>query len=263
MKLSNSILPVSFFILIIPFVYLTSCINTPESGLIKTKHGWKKYVVDKNGDSTLIVYNEKKQKTSQVQFKNNLYNGIGYNFYLNGKVKNEIHYKNGYKEGVAKWYYEDGTLYRSTTYKKNKKDGVQKRYYRNGQLETEVIYKNNEPQEFKEYKKDGTLITDYPEIKFKEIDKLAFERKYYIDVYLEPKGKNTKLYRIVKLDGSEFEIPLPKGPEESVGRITYFVAPGDILMKKLRIKAVTTTKHGNRLVLYKDYNVAVENRFSN
>jgi len=242
---------------------MSSCRNSSENGnLIETKHGWKEYIVNQQGDSVMIIYNLEKEKTSEVTFKDGLYDGIGYNYYSNGNIKNEIHYKKGRKEGITKWFYENGKPYRFTMYKYGRKNGIRKIFYKDGNLKAEIPYKDDEPQAgLKEYRKDGTLFTDQPKIYFREIDMLAYEDKYYLEVYLKPKRKKVEFYRIKKIDGEEFEIGLPEGTKKGVARITYLIRPGDVLMQKLKIKVVTTTKHGNPLVLYKTYNLAVENRF--
>ena len=248
---------------IMSMLLMNSCQNkTKNSNLFKTKHGWKEYAVNEQGDSVLIIYNSMKKITSKVSFKNGLFDGVGYNYYNNGNVKNEIHYKEGHKDGIAKWYYESGKPYRFTMYKNGIKDGIRKVFYKDGKLKAEIPFKDNEPQPgLKEYKKDGTLFTDQPKIHFREINRLAYENKYYLDVYCKPKRKKVEYYRIKKIDGKEYEIALPEGTEKGVARITYLVRPGDVLMKKLKIKAIVRTRHGNPLVLYKTYNLAVENRF--
>jgi len=253
----------SRFIIVLFFSLLISCRNNSTSNnLIKTKHGWKEYTVNQKGDSIMIIYNSEKKKTSAVTFKNGLYNGVGYNYYPNGVVKNEIHYKAGQKNGITKWFYENGNLYRLTTYKNAKKDGVRKKYYEDGKLKSEVMFKDGNPLPgLKEYKKDGTFYTNLPKIHFREINRLAYERKFFLEVYLKPKGKKATFYRLKKIEGKEYEIGLPDAPKEGVARITYMVQPGQVLMEKLKIKVVATTKHGNPLVLYKSYNLAVENRF--
>ena len=263
----KNLLPVSlkslFLISSVLAILITSCRNNQsDNNLIKTKHGFKEYIVNEQGDSVMIVYNSKKQKTSQVTFKNGFYNGVGYNYYLNGNVKNEIHYKEGHKEGVTKWYYESGKPYRFTMYKNGQKHGIRKVFYKDGKLKAEIPYKNNEPQPgLKEYKKDGTLFTDQPKMYFREVNRLAYENKYYLEIYLKPKRKKVEFYRIKKIDGKEYEIGLPFDEDKGVARITYMVRPGDVLMEKLKIKVVTTTRHGNPLVFYKTYNIAAENRF--
>lgn len=249
--------------LLLMLFLLISCQNNSENNMIRTKHGWKEFVVNSKGDSVMIIYNSNKQKRSEISFKNKLYDGVGYNYYLNGKVKNEIHYKKGKKNGIAKWYYKNGKLYQLTTYKNGKKNGIRKKYYKDGKLEAEMFYKDNIPQPgLKEYKEDGSPVTKYPQIHVEEINKLAFDNKYYLDVYLKPKGKKTSFYRIKNIDGEDFEIALPKGPKKGVRRIPYFLRPGEFLMEKIRIKAITTTKRGNPLVLYKTYRLSVENRFN-
>ncbi len=239
-----------------------SCDKFANKNRHKTKMGWKEFTVTEKGDSIMRVFRSDGFKKSEVTFKNGFNDGVGYNYYENGKVQNEIHYKEGYKDGETKWFYQNGNLYRSTIYEMGKKVGIQKKYYENGKIKAEVPYEDNyRVRGLKEYKKDGSLITDYPRIIFREIDKLAFENKVILEISLKGKGINTKYYRIKKIMGLDHDLSLIGQTKNGKARIVYHLKPGQSIMQKVRIKAVTKTKMGNQKLLYNSYNLAAENRF--
>jgi hypothetical protein len=249
-------------IIIIFTIFLFSCdrFNRPEK--IKHKDGWKELTITKNGDSLMTTFRKDGTKKNAVTFRNGFHDGVGYNYYENGKVQNKIHYKEGYKNGTAEWFYKTGILYRITNYDMGIKVGIQKRYYESGELQAEIPYKNNKITEgLKEYKKDGSLITNYPKIIFEEIDKLAFENKLILKVYLSPKGKKTEYLRLKKIGDEEAPISLSAQTKNGAAFITYPLKPGRSIMEKVKIKVKTKTKLGNTLVLIKKYNLAAENRF--
>lgn len=252
----------TLLILVIVTASLSSCdkFNRPEK--IRHKDGWKEFTVNENGDSLMTIYRKDGVKKSQVTYKNGFHDGVGYNFYDDGKLKNEIHYKEGYKNGVSKWYYKTGILYRETIYQEGKKEGVQKKYYENGKLKAEIPYEDNKVQPgLKEYREDGSQIAKYPKIRFQEIDKLAFENKLILKVYLEPKGRKTKYSRIKKIEGKEYDISLSGQTKNSSAYIEYRLNPGRSVMEKVKVRVKTTTKLGNPLIIIKSYNLAIENRF--
>lgn len=248
--------------LVFTIMSLNSCDKFSRPEKIKHEEGWKEFTINKNGDSLMTIFGKDGVKRSQVTFKKGFHHGVGYNFYADGKVKNEIHYKEGYKDGVSKWYYKTGILYRETIYKEGRKEGIQKKYYEDGKLKAEIPYENNKVMPgLKEYRKDGTQITKYPKLRFQEIDKIAFENKLTLKIYLEPKGRKTKYTRIKKLDGEEHDISLSRQTTNGAAYIEYFLRPGRSVMEKVKIRVKTTTKLGNTLVIIRTYNLAAENRF--
>jgi len=261
MHLKNQIILIAFAL---TFTLITfSCDRFSGPDRTPTKEGWKEFTINENGDSLMTFFKKDGTKKSEVTFKNGFHDGVGYTYYDDGVVQYEIHYKEGYKHGETKWFYESGKLYRTTQYNMGSKDGMQRKYYENGNLKSEVLYKDNEPQKgLKEFKEDGTPYRIYPKIKFKEIDKLAFENKIILQVYLKPKGSKTKYYIVKNIGGEDHYISLSQQTKNGKANIEYYLAPGTSVMEKLQIKVVTQTKRGNPLVLHKTYNMAAENRFN-
>jgi antitoxin component YwqK of YwqJK toxin-antitoxin module len=78
----------------------------------------------------------------------NIFSGIAYSNYKNGKLKNEKKYINGRWTGFEKTYYEDG---QNRTYKEDKKL-IEKRWFPDGK-----IYMDSNKDGFKLYYQNGSL----------------------------------------------------------------------------------------------------------
>jgi antitoxin component YwqK of YwqJK toxin-antitoxin module len=246
-------------VLILVFSSCDDLLN--KRNLIKTKKGFKEYIVTETGDSIVISYNRKKKKLSQYMFKDGYFDGQAYTYYDNGKIQYNIQYSKGYKHGKVKWFFESGKLYRETQYDMGERTGIQKKYYKSGALLAEIPYKDDKVQAgLKEYNEDGTRNHDTPQIKVKEIDKTVFENKVILEFYLEPKAYKIKYFIIETRNGKEYEYSLKKQTKKKKAYLEYNVNPGDIKIEKVKIKAEAKTKLGNPIVLYKTYKLVAENK---
>lgn len=232
-----------------------------KRNLIKTKKGYKEYVVTEARDSIVINYNKNKKKLSQYMFKDGYFDGQAYTYYDNGKVQYDILYYKGYKHGIVKWYFENGLLFRETQYDMGKRIGIQKKYYKSGALLAEIPYGNDKVQEgLKEYNEDGTRNHDTPQIKVKEIDKTVFENKVILEFYLEPIAYKIKYSIIETRNGKEYEYSLKEQTKKKKVYLEYNINPGNVRIEDVKIKAEAKTKLGNPIVLYKSYKLVAENK---
>jgi len=250
----------SAFILL--FLFISSCDQfTSKNTRIRTKDGWKEYSVTVDGDSIQTIYNKNGKKNSEYMFKKGYFHGKAYKYYDNGNIQYELNYVEGYKHGLVKFNYESGKLYKETLYEMGKRTGVQKKYYENGNLQAEIFYKDDKVQPgLKEYKKDGAPYKIFPKLRIKEIDKTVFEDKVILEVYLDPKGSKTRYSIIKTIGGKEYNISLKNKTKKGKAYIEFPVLPGEMILEKVKIKAVTRTKRGNKFILFKTYNLAVENK---
>jgi antitoxin component YwqK of YwqJK toxin-antitoxin module len=208
-------------------------------------------------------------------------------YYQNGKIKsycevNELRKKHG----IAKFYGEDGNLTKSfvydndekitatqhykngnplmeINYKNDQKDGPFRRFYENGQLESEIEYRNDYPGAgLKEYSKTGKLRTKYPSLVVKAIDQLDTNGKYIIEVYFdEQAGRGT--YYVGKLtDGKYMNYQLDKLDESKYrGQLVLKPAIGMIIMEKLNFVGEFKTPTGNKYIVEKSFNLAIDNAY--
>jgi hypothetical protein len=246
------------FCIICSFILATGC-NTVINKQESTSSEDHSFRINENGDTILTKYNENGNLVSEVPVKNHQMNGIAINYYDNGKVQNEISYLNGQKHGRVTWNYENGKLYRETQYNMGVIDGYQKKYYENGKLMAEMKYKDGQLLPVTvEYTKEGN-VKKLPEIRFEAIDKLAFDKRYFLRISLSQKQKETKFYKIAEsMMGNPVKIPLAM--KENYAEMEWIVGEGEYVMEKLKIAAEFTTNLGNQVILESTYNLAIENR---
>lgn len=90
-----------------------------------------------------VLVDELIKKGEVYYYESKIFNGIMFDVYDNGDLKEEVNYKDGIKNGLSKrWYYENGQLRYETNYKDGKHHGLFKWWYDNGQLKEEVNYKD-------------------------------------------------------------------------------------------------------------------------
>jgi hypothetical protein len=208
-------------------------------------------------------YNREGQLLSQVNYVNNVREGMATNFYpITGKVNSTLIYKNGIKEGDEIWYYENVEQpFRVSPFVKGRIEGIQKYYFEDGKLMAEIPYKKGFPGKgLKEYKKDGTLITDYPKLIINQKDHLAQANKVILNVELSDPNTKVKFYRGSLTEGKYlnddlFELATQYGTTQ----IDFNVPPGSTLNQKVTITASYKTKYGIPQVLSRTYNLNVTN----
>jgi hypothetical protein len=199
---------------------------------------------------------------SEVNYNNNLKDGIATNYYAaTGKINSTLVYKHGVKEGDETWYYESGKPYRVSPYINGVIDGVQKLYYENGKSRSEVPYKNGFPGTgLKEYKKDGSLITDYPKIEIRKEDHLKDANKIVLVISLSNNTENVKFYEGSLLEGKYLnkeilELATQKGSTQ----IDFNIAPGVRLNQRVAVTATYKTPMGNPCVITRSYQLQAFN----
>ena len=163
--------------------------------------------------------NKGTEESPLMFYESGLFNGIGFNVYENGQLKEEgsykdgqmiglwksLHensklkedgnYKNGEKDGLWKLYNAEGVLISETKYVYGKKEGVLNRYYDNGKLKGTNNYINGEISGIsKEYTSEGVLIK---ETEYKESKEDGITKEYYDNgqIKKETVMKNGKLVK--------------------------------------------------------------------
>lgn len=227
-----------------------------ENGLIKSEVSVKGNI----REGITKKYDQRGRLISEINYVNNKKEGLYKEFYPSGDVYSSITFKNGIKEGEEIWFYENGKPYRVNPFHMGKINGIQKWYYKTGKLKGEVPYKNGLPGiGLKEYKEDGTLVTSYPEIVFKEIDQVVMLDKFTLQISLSNNSRKVKFY-LDELDEGKYtkkfmvEIPTEKG----IASQTYDVPKGFLKIEKINIIAHYTTPSGLPYIMQKKYNLALQ-----
>jgi len=229
-----------------------------SNGVIKTEtsaKGQLRHGPTKNYDRSGLLL-------SEVNYTDNIMDGQATNYYAkSGKVNSTFFYKKGIKEGDETWFYESGKPYRVSPYIKGKIEGTQKHFYEDGKLQAEVTYKNGfAGTGLKEYKADGTLISDYPTISIRKEDHLKKANKIILIVSMSNNKSSVKFYKGSLLDGTYLhEGLLTLATTEGRTQLDYNVGPGMMIKQDVVIVANYKTPMGNPLVISKRYKVEAYN----
>ena len=109
-------------------------------------------------DGPVIVYDQEGRLLRELNYRNNLRDGLQKTYYADGTVSHEQNFKLGIPHGVFKVYYQGGILYRAENYQAGKPHGKAETFYRNGQLKDEAIFENGKLNgESKFYLENGQL----------------------------------------------------------------------------------------------------------
>jgi antitoxin component YwqK of YwqJK toxin-antitoxin module len=222
--------------------------------------------------SESTVINDKKQGISknydlqgrlisEVNYVDDIKEGMATNYYAaSGKIYSTMIYKNDIKEGDEIWYFESGKPYRVSPYVQGKIDGIQKYYYESGEIKAEVPYKNGSPGiGTKEYNKDGSLVTDYPEIKIIKQDHLQAANKILLLISLSSVDSEVKFYRGDLLDNQYLhDEMLQLATQNATTQIDFTVSPGSKISQNVIISANHKTRMGNHRVISITYHLQAQ-----
>lgn len=186
--------------------------------------------------------------------------GIAKKYSEKGVIKQSFIYENGEKIQAVS-YYKNGEPLMEINYKNGVKDGLLKRFYDNGNVESETPFKEDYAGiGLKEYTKSGKLKTSYPELIIRPIDKIKSTGKYIIEVYFD-KNPGRGTYYIGSLSEDKYlNYQIDELPRENYhGRFIIKPAPHSMIMEKLSFVGVYKTPTGNKYVVQKNFNLAIDN----
>ncbi|MFA0962145.1 toxin-antitoxin system YwqK family antitoxin [Roseivirga sp. BDSF3-8] len=199
---------------------------------------------------------------SKIRYRYGVKDGLAEQWYDNGNMRASIEYKSGMRHGTAKMYYEKGGLFRETEYQNDRKDGMMTIYRANGKVKAKIPYKNGHPGiGTQEFYVSGKAKTEYPELLFDRINKLASENRYLIEVELSEKGRDATFYYGQLIDGKYFHngMIMLETPEKEKGLLEITLPPGTQVNETLNIVAVAETSMGNPYVVQKELPVSIQN----
>jgi len=185
--------------------------------------------------------------------------GIRATYYEDGKtLYSKQTFNHGRKQGPATWYYTNGQVFKQTNFEEGKRHGLTRIYYKDGKLsgEFESEYGNVLPG-LKEYYEDGTLVTSYPDVKFRELDLLAAKNRVDLKIYCTKKRSGVKFYILDEKDGETSRIYLIT--EHDSALLQFYVKSGEELNREVNILAEIPTELGNVLAKKYSYQLSVSN----
>jgi hypothetical protein len=189
---------------------------------------------------------------SEVTFKNGVMEGLKKTFYQSGRLQRTFWYVNGLRQDSSCWYYEEGQIFRTTPYRNDTIDGIQKQYYRTGELKAEMGYSNGYRTDFfREFTRDGRLVSGYPELVIKTEDKYRVNGTYRVRLELTDKKTNVKFFRGDFYDGAYDTTKVKKiRTVDNTGYIDL-KKTGSPKQSYVGVIAEILTNFGNRLLVYK------------
>jgi len=109
----------------------------------------------------------------------------------------------------------------------------------------------------KEYDEEGTLLTAYPEILFRELDFLASKNRLDLEVYCMKKRSGVKFFILHEKDGETSRVYLITKDDSAL--MQFYVKPGNTLDRRVNIMAEMPTELGNTLARRYSYQLSVSN----
>lgn len=215
--------------------------------------------VDQESD---IVFKRRKDGTissaNQVD-ENNMVHGMRVTYYGDGKtVRSRISVERGIKQGPSIKYYYNGQIFEHINFKDGEKHGLCRKYHKNGQLLAEFEYNNGLVLPgLKEYGPEGVLVTDYPEVQFREIDQLASKNRIDLEIICSRKRGKMKYFILQKDQGETSRVYLIT--ENGAASQRFYLRPGETLNKRIDIIAEIPTEFGNILVKELSYHLTARN----
>lgn len=248
LKITKRISHLLLFI-ILPLIF--SCSQSSEIKENTASGNEPETVIKRRDDGSVSSVNQVNE--------NNRVHGIRATYYGDGKtLYSKQTFVNGKKHGPATWYYMDGQIYKQTNFKDGKRDGLTRIYYKDGCLSAEFEAENgNNLPGLKEYKEDGSLVTSYPDIRFRELDFLASKNRLDLEISCTKKRSGVKFFILHEKEGETSRVYLIT--EDDKALLQFYVKPGKALDRKVNIMAELPTELGNTLARKYSYQLNVSN----
>ena len=172
----------------------------------------------------------------------------------------EFNYKDNKKHGEYKWYYKNGKIYIEGNYSNGKKHGIFKTYRDNGKLKAEMPWNKGIPcVGLKEYFESGNL-KPVPRLVIKHNNTIKLDNFYSLDVSLSDNSNASFYEGSIDKEGC-FNDYYPKiNIRKNRGEKSFYVAPGQLIMRTLTIIAKIKTRDKNFHIIKKNINISAENR---
>jgi antitoxin component YwqK of YwqJK toxin-antitoxin module len=185
--------------------------------------------------------------------------GIRATYYGDGKtLYSKQTFNRGRKQGPATWYYKSGQIFKQTNFEEGKRQGLTRVYYKSGKLSAEFKSEHGVVLPgLKEYKKDGTLITSYPDVQFRELDFLASKNRVDLEIYCTKKRSGVKFYILNANNGATDRVYLITKNDSA--HMQFYVKSGEVLHREVNILAEIPTELGNVLAKKYSYQLSVSN----
>lgn len=201
------------------------------------------------------VYTENGKLHYIIESKDGKTNGRVREYTSDGKLYMDAMYKDDHRNGKCTFYFKNGKPFSVCYFINGEKDSIDTKYNENGKLLALVPYKKDRVQPgLKEFKKDGSELTETASLQIIAVNQLARGGKYYLKVSLSEPRNNVKYYASNKSDPDSRELLRISGKD---GILDVPVASHGFIVRNLVIDAEFKTSMGNTRRLQKNYNVSV------
>jgi len=240
--------PIQFLLLL---SLVSSCSQSPDVKEDSSDQSEPETVVKRRDDGTISSVNQVNEFS--------MVHGVRATYYGDGKtLYSKQSYSHGKKQGPAFWYYKNGQVYKQTNFEDGKRHGRTRVYYMDGSLSAEFESEHgNVLPGLKEYDEEGTLLTAYPEILFRELDFLASKNRLDLEVYCMKKRSGVKFFILHEKDGETSRVYLITKDDSAL--MQFYVKPGNTLDRRVNIMAEMPTELGNTLARRYSYQLSVSN----
>jgi len=239
----------TFLFLMLLFSF--SCFRSSREDDDAVSENKPEIVIKKRDDGTISSVNQ--------VVDGRIVHGIRTTYYGDGRtIYSKQTFDYGVKQGPATWYYMNGGVFKQTNFKNGKRQGLTRVYYKNGKLLAEFESEKGIVRPgLKEYTIDGELITSYPGIEFREIDRLASNNRVDLEISCTKRKSGVKFYILKEENGIMDRVYLIT--ENDGALLQYYVKPGEVLSRKVYIMAEMPTELGNVLTRNYSYQLSIAN----
>jgi len=208
-------------------------------------------VVKKREDGTLSSVNQV-DEIGRVH-------GVRVTYFADGKtIYTKLTFKHGKKHGPSIRYYNNGQIYEHANFENGEKHGLTRKYYKTGKLMAEFEYSHGIALSgLKEYNKEGELINSYPTVEFKEVNHLASNDRIDLEIHCSKPYNGTKYFLVRGENEKANRTYLIT--EKGTALIQFYLAPGEVLSKKVEMMSEIPTELGNVYVKRYTYHLTARN----
>ena len=188
--------------------------------------------------------------------------GIRVTYYADGKtIHSKLTVNHGRKHGPSLKYYANKQVFEHSSFEDGKKHGLTRKYYKNGKLQAEFEYEHGSViPGLKEYNSDGSLVTSYPDVEFREINRLVSKNIMDLEMFCTEKRRSIKFYLLKQnLDKTDRIYLITENASASM---RFYVKPGDVLNERIEILTETYTDFGNILTRKYNFHLTAKNNFN-